>query len=293
MIGQKNTDSEFDHLLTYSSQQLLSSLTLTLPRSAYIRILRRLSKMVTDTMEDSLAEVNPTSSPERPESGSRAALALEIFDKWCQERVNATHNNPPFPMPPGVYMHPDCRWQVAHLYAVDTVLNTKDWKDLSIQTISERVPLLKEWRYWGQDKDMLIQRLQHLVEDVRIAWPERQKEVEAARRKAEELKNAEEERLIKNLSERVHMIKGSLNRDGPWDELLQELRLLVDDVEIEWTKSQNGEGVASRRASEPREVTEELKVNGHEEARDHKRISKAELMHRKMKQFNLPITDLS
>ncbi|CZR53131.1 uncharacterized protein PAC_03009 [Phialocephala subalpina] len=249
--------------------------------------------MAIDTIEDSLAEISPASSPERPESGSRAALALEIFDKWCQERVNAIHNNPPFPMPPGVYMHPDCRWQVAHLYGVESVLNTQEWKDLSMQALFEKVSLLKEWRYREQDMDKLIQRLQQMVEEVQIAWPERQKEVEAAKRKAEELKSAEEEQLIKSLSERVRVIKGSMNRGGPWHELLQELRLLVDDVEIEWTKC-HGEGAASQGRPEPREVTGEPKLDdGQEEERIHKRILKAELMQRKMKQFNLSITDLS
>ncbi|KAF8863664.1 hypothetical protein BDZ45DRAFT_107445 [Acephala macrosclerotiorum] len=249
--------------------------------------------MTVDMIEDSLAEINPTSSPERPESGTRAALALEIFDKWCQERVNAIHNNPPFPLPPGVYMHPDCRWQVAHLYAVELVLNTQEWKDLSMQTLFKRVPLLKEWRYRDKDTGLLIQRLQQMVEDVRIAWPKRQKEAEATKRKAEEIKKAEEEQLINNLSERIRVIKGSVNRGGPWDELFQELRLLVDDVEVEWIKCQKREEAASQRASEPREAAEEPKVDAQGEERDLKRISKAELMQRKMKQFNLPITDVS
>lgn len=249
--------------------------------------------MGVDAMEDSLADINSKSSPERPENGSRAALALEIFDKWCQERVNAIHNNPPFPMPPGVYMHPDCRWQIAHLYAEETVLSTPGWKDLSTETLFERAPLLKEWRYRDQDMDKLIQRLQQLVEDVQIAWPERQKEVEAAKRKAEELKKAEEEKLIKNLSKRVCMMKSSMNQGGLWDELLQELRLLVDDVEVEWTRSQNREVAAGQKAPELRRVSEEPKVGVQEEEPNHQRILKAELMQRKMKQFNLPVMELS
>lgn len=258
---------------------------------------------------------NPTASPpSRPPPNSRASLALEIFDKWCVSRVNAIHNRPEngggFQLPPGLFMFPECRWGVASLYSRHEIddthtedrggnenrLSKKEWDNLSTESLYERVPLLKEWKYRESEGGGLVKRLKDLVGEVEVAWPERRREIEEARRKEEAAKRSEEEVMIKELLERVRSMQTSTSRGPSWDGLLLELRHLVDDVETGWRKSQKENQIAISTTLRPRETPEQGRANQRVEDGEVAtpgRISKAEIMRRKMMELNLPVTHLS
>jgi Helicase conserved C-terminal domain/DEAD/DEAH box helicase len=107
--------------------------------------------------------------PKPAGKGSRAYLALEVFDKWACEQANSMFSNPHrrYNMPPDLFMPRHCRWQLASLFSSGRV-EKEFWDTLSIETLShkKKAPLLREWEYRDIAGEKLIKRLQALAKEV-------------------------------------------------------------------------------------------------------------------------------
>jgi superfamily II DNA helicase RecQ len=112
----------------------------------------------------------PPQTLSRPGPKTRAGIALQHIDTWMAVKAEAMYGaaGRRFPMTACAFLHREVRWQLAYLFGG----RSRVVGSLTLDSLFDRVPALKEWEYQESYGRVLLEQLQLIESEVNNEYAE-------------------------------------------------------------------------------------------------------------------------